>query len=374
MPQIDISELLRSTKRGASDLVIDGEARDLTGREDVNADTDYLTEEPFVPGSIHSREDDASIDGSGDVKGFLRNIPYGPLQTLNPEKLDTKWKLFEQLSRTLPLNPYGLPEFVYRPDLIDSDMLIRSLSELRDTGVMASAATTMIPPVVRGSAGTQFSDLMDHLSAARLELSYHEGYPATPEGKPFWDQQVFETREAFDAFLFYLELGGTRKLTDLMAYELSDVKSWYHLYYWDFRVKAFDLYRIAHHQRQKMKRMLDTEDSHYRRAEKLFAQVSNVMDSNEFAEKLSTLDPEKLVKILDTTIKIQRLSAGLQSSNAEVTPQRATTMNVIMQQITEGVEVEQTIQNDVDILNQSPDMLEMAQELILKHQMGTGKL
>jgi hypothetical protein len=290
----------------------------------------------------------------------------GPLRNVDPKKVNTAWQLIEQLSPGLPSNEYDLPIFIYRPDMLDYAAIARSLAAgEHDT------TPTLVGPAQAPVLGTQEMNAM--LEAAIVPLSYNEGFPVLPSGMPFWTQLEYEPKEAYDAFVNYLELGGARQISQLIAYNLDELKEYYHMYYWTHRVKAFDLYKVAHHQKVKLQRMLATEDSHYRTAERLMRKLETYFEGVTFDE--DNISPEKAVGILEKLVKIQRVSVGLpangESKENPGNERTVTPVNVIMQQISQNKDASKTKQgNDVDLLLEDPDAVELAQELIIKMQGG----
>ena len=364
MPHLDTAEITHKGK--SSPITIEGEARDVTDREDLDEDTLSLAGEPefFQPG-IRDLEDEAPV---------AVRLPHGPLRSLDASRMMTKWQLVEQLTASLPMNEWDLPEFVYRADMLDHALVAEGINAFHGvTRDDASPTPTITSPMEGRSAGIQ--EIVAHLNAARVDLTYHEGFPAV-EDRPFWQRLPYESEQAYDAFIFYLEQGGARKMTDLSAYDMGDVKQWFHTYYWNFRCKAFDLYRTVDATRRKLHRMISTEDSHYKIAERLLASLDNITQSSDFMDKLASMDPDKVIGVLDKIIKIQRISSGLNANGGtfeQVKPQQAATTNIIMQQITEGHVKKDEGADEFDMLVEDPSLVDMAQNLIIASQKA-GKL
>lgn len=385
MPQIDISSL---SKQKRIDLTIEGDAVDVTNRQDVHVDSQSLASEPDFPAdNTQYRESDplapvesssANQDEYGNkAKSLVASLPVGPLRRLNPQDMDRKWKLLQQLSNTLPLNEYNLPIFIYRADMLDHSLIKRILddqAESKHHGLMTPAAKPSKAAWEGRSTGIR--DAMSHLTSAQVPLDYTEGYPTLPNGQPFWNQMDSEHKEAHDAFIFYLEMDGVRRMSGLAHLPLDQVREWYHTYYWDYRVKSFDLYRTAHQNRLKVQRMLRVEDDHFRLASKIMASVDSIVNSQDFADNLAKLDPEKLINVFEKLVKVQRISVGLPVGSAaglDNRPQAPSTTNIIMQQITQGDAKPQDDTEDVmATLANDEDALEKAQDLILGMQQKGG--
>jgi hypothetical protein len=370
---LDLSDISVQSKRGLS--AFEDNSLDLGTKMssevihdpalDTQIDFDFTDqEEPFFQqDSCRDREEQGT---SKDLVIQGEIIPprvglYGPLRSLDPKSLNSLWQLIEQLTPSIPLNEYDLPVFVYRPDMLDYRMIAETLG---NASVQA--------PTTAGYSGSALTaaDVQAMLEAAIVPLSYDEGFPVLPSGVPFWNQLEYEHKEAYDAFVQYLEIGGARQLSQLVAYNLDELKEYFHLNYWAVRVKAFDLYRVAHHQKVKLQRMLSTEDSHYKIAEKLIARVTTALEDMDFSSE--ELSPEKAVNMLEKLVKVQRVSVGLpangESKESYGTNRTVAPVNVIMQQISQGGSGVKKTENDVDLLLEDPDAVDLAQELIIKMQ------
>lgn len=337
---------------------------------------DFGYEEPkFRQDPARHREDH---NGSATTPTGLVARRTGPLKGVDPKKVASVWQLLEQLNPGLPLNEYGLPVYVYRPDMLDYAAVVRALTASEQSTV---ATTTSFPPAQHAVPGqhtatsASMAEVQQGLEAAIVPLTYNEGFPVTPGGMPFWMQLEFEPKEAYDAFVSYLELGGARQLSALIAYNLEELREYFHTYYWGFRVKAFDLYKVAHHQKVKLQRMLSTEDSHFKIAEKLLKKVEAYFEGKELDDE--DLSADKVVGMLEKLVKIQRVSVGLpangESKEADGDKRKVTPVQILMQQISQnGSENRSNTANEVDLLLEDPDAVDMAQELIIKMQNNSG--
>lgn len=86
-------------------------------------------------------------------------------------------EILRRVSKQLPYNRQGAPKGYYRTDLIP-------------------------PEVAR-------EDLSDILEAAYVDLHTDEGFPAFPDGRPFWNRMDCESPFAFHVFKIYLDMGDT---------------------------------------------------------------------------------------------------------------------------------------------------------------------
>lgn len=352
--------------------IIEGEARDITDAGSPEEEAVDLSAEADFPEDRATLREDAA---SQALHTFASSLPFGPIRQLRPQELSSKWRLFEQLTPSIPLNEYNLPNFYYRADMLDHSDIASTLINARDSFSTATPGATA--PTISGSPetlsagheGKSLGQLQETLDAAIVPLEYHEGFPALPDGKPFWNRLDCEPLEAYDAFVFYLEAGSTRKRSDLMGYPLDDVNEWFHVYYWQYRAKAFELFKVVDHNKRRIERLIRTEDDHYVMAEKLFRTIATVTSGHDFEEKLRSLDPEKLIGVLDKIVKIQRISTGLHANGGAVDPadlKKAPQTNVIVQQIVQnGAETVQKQEESMDILMDNPEAVELAQSLIL---------
>ncbi len=361
--------------------VIEGEARDITDQESVEDEAVDLSEEAAFPQDRATlREDQVNAR----LHSFASSLPFGPIRQLRAKELSSKWRLFEQLTPSIPLNEFNLPNFYYRADLLDHSEIASALlnahalytSPTHSPG--STPATTIRDLPERPVDGQEehsaletrsLGQLQESLDAAMVSLEYHEGFPALPNGTPFWRKLDCEPQNAYDAFVFYLEAGSTRKRSDLMGYPTDDVNEWFHIYYWQYRSKAFELFKVVDHNKRRIERLIKTEDSHYVMAEKLFKNIAELVGGADFVEKLKELDPEKLIGVLDKVVKIQRISAGLVATGGAVDPtdlKKAPQTTVIMQQIIEnGQETVTKTEETMDLLMDNPDAVDLAQSLIL---------
>jgi hypothetical protein len=272
----------------------------------------------------------------------------GPIRAIQYAQIHDRRTLIDQLVRTIPINPYGLPEFFYRPDLLDPKWFDHYPSP------------------------TEARDLQQTLGCAILNLNYAEGYPTLPTGLPIWARLEWEDDEGYNIFTEYLEQPGARSIHSLQGVSLDQGIEWFSLNYWSWRTKAFDLYQAAHEQRLRVRRILKTEGSHYDLAEKLLRQVRGRVEAYS-PEELEGIDPMTAVNMIEKLVRVQRVSLGLPAAGAldESKSLVRTPMPIDqqMRRLTKDAAFdEQRRQDDteIDILRDSPEALEMAQDLILK--------
>ena len=278
-------------------------------------------------------------------------LPFGPLRKIKPKELHTRRDLMEQLNATLPLNDSDLPSFVYRPDLLDVEQFKQLGSD---------------------SSPEEVSSIQSALEAATVPLKFYEGYPCLANGLPFWSQLDFEPYDAHQAFLAYQQLGGARALEDLATYgiEFNLLLDWFHLYFWNFRVTSFDMFKVVRHQRIKLLRALNVEDDHFLLSEQIMTQLKAYFKNPEQFD-ITKLDAKDAVMILEKVTKLQRISAGLGEKGGfsdEVEPPRMQPVEVIMRQIVgpKGDGDPREEREEFDVLTESPENVDLAQELIIR--------
>ena len=268
------------------------------------------------------------------------------LRGIDLSKIETRTQFIRELTKNLPLNEYNLPLFIYRADLVDSGCVIDADLEELD-----------------------LSSVNDMLNAASLTLSYEQGFPTIGKGEPLWSILPYESRDAFDAFLQYLEQPGARKISDIASIPLEVTSEWAIQNYWQIRARAYDLYKLAHHTRLREHRILKLNDSHYVEGERLFQQLIKALgDKLQDPEALSEMPVKDMISALDKVAKLQRAALGLSTAGAaKDTDQKMPQVEVIMREVSQQGKVEQREEDtDMTSLLQNPDLLQKAQEVIIK--------
>lgn len=290
---------------------------------------------------------------------ILKNIT--PLQRVPFDKIESRAQLMAELNGILPLNEYNLPKYFYRADLLD----FQRLAELHRSAALSS---TNDPSAQ--SAVVDQETLDSILDAATIHLDYHHGYPTLRGGMPFWTQLGYESAEAFGAFAAYIEQPGARTFIGMSAYSPDLLAEWFHIYCWVHRAKAYDMFRITHHTRMRVHRIMNTEDNHYLESVKIFQKLVNAFHGKT-AEDLQAMEPHFIVNSLEKIAKLQRISAGLPSAGAPESAKVDQPLSIEMQmrQIakTDGDQHQATDEEaDSFALLSNPDALQSAQELIVK--------
>lgn len=269
-------------------------------------------------------------------------IPFGLRQT-KIQDIHSRSDLIRELTRQIPLNEFGLPQYYYRPDLLDKDMLIDMMEK------------------------QQVSNVDQLLQAAIFSISYSQGFPTQKDGNPIWGQMPWESKDAYDAFTLYLELEGIRNLAQINSVTLEVMLVWFDSNYWASRAKAYDVFKAAHHARIRENRIMSLENNHWVAGEKIFRQLVNAI-SNKSADDLAAMDPDKLIAALERVSRIQRSAVGLSQTgkgSGEETP-KVSSVEVVMRNIA-GTQFKSADNEDFDIsLLSDPEVLSMSQDLIIK--------
>lgn len=284
---------------------------------------------------------------------------------LNNSQLSPKAQAVKTLSKNIPRNHLGLPEYFYQCDLLP-DM----------------ATLSQLP-----------SDEAAHFQDQALrELNYDQGFPTLNDGEPFWSQLPHEPKDAFIAFAAYLDSTrastevGVRQLhllKDELVRSTQDLLNFANLYYWQARAQAYDLFSSAVHQKRKEARLRACEDRHYTMADQLlgaaFGQLQDAMGQTD-EDGIPLVKPSDLIKLMGQMMGVQRLSAGanpnsnFDPSKSEGALSQGAPLEITLRQIAEksGMLTPTTIDNqgesdsNIKEMLSNPDDLQNAQELIIK--------
>ena len=280
-------------------------------------------------------------------------------------EISPRAQMIKDLASNIPHNDYGLPEYIYRVDMLPSV----EVWEQTD-------------PRIR----------LDVASSAEMELDYSQGFAALPTGDSFWSQLPYEGAADYEAFRHFLDMPRNRSdkgdnfkpvapvrqlnllkpLTKKTSVELLSLS---YQYYWPERAKAFDLYMTASHIKSKELRQSSVENEQYERAGKFIDFAEQFLD-NVFADpEKFELSPKEAMDLLFRMMQVQRLNVGLNPSGAHSgkdenrAPANAN-LEVIMRTIAKNSGVisdEGKSQGNItQQLLQDPEALMQAQELIIR--------
>lgn len=286
------------------------------------------------------------------------SIQLSPPQPQHTEStLVSRGMLFEEISQSLQLNQYHLPDYIYRADLIPLNY--------KD-----------YPPEQR----------VNILNGAAMELTFQLGYPALKDGTPFWEQLPSESSDAYNAFISYLELPEKSNhdnplrllpmIAELTQIPFDDIKAYFNIYYWSFRSRAYDLFIVACHRKQRELRVMSIEGKHFKMAEELLHKVQTFAHKRlDEALLESDNDDTKLKDLIDMTqklVQIQRISVGLAAHGTQqidMGPKYAQT-DTIMQHVAKESNSDSQQQahrsQEMDMLLSNPEDLVAIQDLMVR--------
>lgn len=331
----------------------------------------------------------------------------------------TQLQAVRDLEQHIPLNEFNLPTGLYRIDLLPFHDYVQDHQDHRDhqhhqqqERGLKDVATIETGPSEDRVAGFRVQDL----DIAYVPLHYDEGYPTTPDGMPFWDRLLYEPPEAYFMFELYLQMGrgpsdserndeGLHDLEDYktsatgfrsvsaLAHSLRDQNPSTHqslsivieqchtyscLYYWKYRSRAYDLFKLAHFQKQQELRAIETQDDHYIISRRLLGRLMKYFDNEE--DFWDLLTPKVGIDMFKTLTQTQRISAGVPAGGpSNVANEQPThSLEVIMRRIAIGGQSELPSDDVVDtqvLLDQAlsdPELVKNFQEIVIKLSQGGG--
>jgi len=314
--------------------------------------------------------DEASELPAGVELAFKKTL-HGAFKNVDPARVGTHADLIAQLTLAIPLNEYELPPFVYRADMLDMAYVLDTIRAYLGQKNPSTTSTSSFP--ARSAGPEEMQALQQHLDAATVALNYSEGYPQLGNGQPFWAKLEFESNEAYAMFLDYVALEGIRQLESLRSYNPRDCRENYALHFWYFRAKAFDLFKVADHQRKRLTRMLKSEDDHYTKAEAILKKVVGYLDAVDLEDEASSMDPSKAVAMMEKLVKISRISIGLPANGESKESAGRRTISptrVLIDEINQaGSRKAESAEDGFDLLlDEDDDLVDMAQDLIIRRQ------
>lgn len=277
-------------------------------------------------------------------------------------EIEPRAQMIKDLNQNISRNHYGLPDFIYRVDLLPN-----------------TSDWTSADPQSRIQLASQ----------AELVLDYSQGFAALPNGDSFWSQLQYEGREDYIAFQHFLEmprnkadgfkpvapvrqLNLLKPITNKSSIELISLS---YQYYWPERARAFDLYTIACHIKSKELRVESVENEQFTRAGKFIEYAETFLEGVFKDPEHYELTAKEAFDMMFKMMQAQRLSVGLNPTGAHAgkdenrAPANAN-LEVIMRTIAKNsgaVSDEGQSQSSVtQQLLANPDMLMQAQELIIR--------
>lgn len=316
-----------------------------------------------------------SNDRSPTVSAYKPSkIPQfkGVLRHFNPVGIKTPRDFLAAIAKNIPINDYGLPAYIIRADMLDVNWIVDNIN-------IALNISSPTPAQVEG-----MQDVEAHLDSASVPLDYSQGYPTLPNEQAMWKQLDYEPAEQYQMFLHYLGQDGIREISRIDKFEPTVVSEAAVLYYWSYRSRAYDMYRVVHHSRQKIQRALSIENKHFEMAEKLMAKLGKYFENMELTDGGNgdddidpNITPEKAVGMMEKLVKIQRISAGLpamgESKENQLLRPNLTPVDGMQQLVRDKVRVDDDTEDALEMLGDDPDDIVAAQELVIRMQLSSKK-
>lgn len=278
--------------------------------------------------------------------------------------------IFGKLSSGIPLNEFGLPKYFYRSDLIAEDF-----------------------------NGNDDADKAAILNGAKISISYAEGYPTFPSGRPLWEQMDDEDSLDFERFnvyksqqhtLGYRQLYLLSRDPSIASPSIDQLNELYILNYWSYRVKAHDLFIAALHRKMRENRLMSLENTQFMESQRFLDTLSKQMPVIFGDDRLQALTPVEAITIYERLWKIQQKALGAHSgANGKASnknqdtndaPPNASlelTMRSVARQSGAVTVIEQTNGDNADsdammeMLQRDPQSVGMAQELHIRLSLGS---
>lgn len=292
-----------------------------------------------------------------------QDIVVRPAPNYNVAVVKSRADVIRDLTARIPTNDLGLPHYIYRTDMIPSNL---------DDDDMDPEERVQI------------------LQMASFQLDYTEGYPTQPDGNPFWSQLPFEPMSAFTVFNLYLGEYGKDDGTGIISVQMrtfehiskisglspAQLREMSYLYFWSARAKAQDQFTVACFHKQRERRALVLEDEHYRKSAKIMQalekQAEKIFGDEDFFDEMK---PKDVLDALEKFMKMQRLAVGLSTSGGsgdsskDGSPKNAS-LQVVLRSIAEKAgERAQVMDETGDTLGQllnDEAALTILQDLIIK--------
>lgn len=226
------------------------------------------------------------------------------------------------------------------------------------------------------------------VAQAYMPLSFDEGIPTLPSGNTLWDQWPHEPVNAYTALAFFLQMplvdaSGVRVLADLptmlvhnriIAAETPEVmraiQTYYNMYGWGMRARAFDMFRVVKARKRQEERALATQDEHYILSRQLMSKLRVKLFEEDFWDMLT---PKTAIDMLKTITSLERVSAGLPGgapADVKKTGDAGVSVEVAMRTMAGDQSAVVSEQHSNDAVTQrlysDPKALELAQQLIIR--------
>lgn len=299
------------------------------------------------------------------------NLPVAAKAAAVVLPMSPKAAVMRRINEEIPLNDYGLPEYIYRADMIPLDL--SDLDTAERNGFMEQSI---------------------------IELDYSQGFPTLPSGEPIWGQLPFEPADAHRAFTFYLDMPRIKStkdgevnaanavrqvhaIKDQCGKTTQELLSLAHMFYWQQRALAYDLFITASHNKRREYMLQDVENEHLATAATFIKYAQDFLEQVFGDPEKYDLKPREAMDLLVKMIQVQRLSLGAspfgqKSGKSENELPSNAPLEVILRTIVQNSGMAngaknggQQVEDLTKQLLQDPENLRAAQELIIR--MGDAK-
>lgn len=281
--------------------------------------------------------------------------------------ISLKANIFRQINRDIPLSDYGIPQYIYRADIIPSNL-----------------------------ENMESKHRLQMLNAATLNVAFDQGFPAvevnadTGVSVPLWEKLPGESIDAFNAFMVYLELPEKSNhenpvrllpmIASVVGKSIEEIVSYFHIYYWHFRSRAYDLFLVACHRIQREQRLMSIEGSHFKMAETLLTKINTIAEVKLDQTIGALSDPEgdtsdvklkDLIDMVDKLVKVQRISVGLPAAGPQAgdVPVPHAPVSDTFRKIASDSQIREVKSNrsaEMDRILANPDDLAQMQDLVIR--------
>lgn len=293
--------------------------------------------------------------------------------------ISPKAKVLKRISTEIDINDFGLIAYFYRADLVPMPMEAANPNNSADTMAFDFDA-----------------EFRAALQTAIVELDYSQGFPALPNGEPFWHQLPHETDAAYRAFVHYLDMPrikGTHNgavnatnavrqvhtLKTTVGLPPHELLTMSYLYYWQQRALAYDFFITAAHSKKREYMLQDVENEHLRLAESYLRYTEDYLTQVFQDPDKYGLSPKDAISLMTKMIQVQRISLGAsptgEKGNKEGGVPSGAPLEVILRTLVQQAGITSTTgAKEEDLTKQlfnNPKDLAQAQELIIR--MGNAK-
>lgn len=292
----------------------------------------------------------------------IRADSTSPVGRIDPlDTISVKAQIFKRINAEIPQNEYGLPEYIYRADLIPTNL----------------------------GATAPLQDYNTFLDAAIIELDYSQGFPTLPDGEPFWAALPGESFDAHRIFASYLDIprkatpgnprGGAARqvhmLKDETGMRVTQLLTLSHTFYWQMRAQAYDLFITASHNKRREYLLQTTEVDHFEMATRYLENAQQFLDKVFQDPETHDLKPSDAINLLVKMAQVQRISLGVSpfgqktGKDENELPKNATLEMILRTIVQKSGLIAKDPTQTLDTMNSlfdNPEDLRQAQELIIR--------